>query len=67
MQMKIIILLVSFIGLPVETIENVTISIFILVSFEKSFSDKVMSGTNCHAISKNQQTKPGLRLKGDQK
>ena len=43
---KSLILLVTFNGHPVETIENVTISIFILVSFEKSFQDKVMSGTN---------------------
>ena len=32
--------------------------------FEKSFEDKVMSGTNYQAISKNQQHSPGLELKG---
>ena len=64
---KSLILLVTFNGHPVETIENVTISIFILVSFEKSLPDKVMSGTNCHTISKKQQHSSGLKLKDVQK
>ena len=34
-----------------------------LVSVEKSFSDNVMRCTNCHEISKSQQTKPGLKLR----
>ena len=32
--------------------------------FEKSFQDKVMSGTNYQAISKNQQYKPRVKTLG---